>query len=157
MLLAAVLLGTAGCGEAEEPMGPAPRLDVAAEGIQLLPFAVRMNKLAHVVGRPLSDPMFETALSQSTALGAHDYARSLRPDRRWSARKMGVWVKSLLPVCTSDAFTSKYPDPIGAPDLLFEHAHGRSPTDVELEVLSSAGDPAHACLTVLTSLEFVSQ
>ena len=167
-----MLLSILGCGEpsAEVPTLVEPPLvprnvDLTTPDIQLQPFAVRMSKLAHVLQVPVDDPMFDTLYQQRFALGDHDYARALRPDRRWSSRKIGIWVKGLLPVCNAPAFAQRYPSVASSPEDLMVRAYGR-PADASdrmamRDVLDAAGvtadDDATVCLAVLSSLEFVAQ
>lgn len=147
-----------------EPPAP-PDVHLVASDIELQPFAVRMSKLAHVIERPVSDPLFDALVQQRFALGDHDYARALRPDRRWSARKIGIWVKGLLPICRSDRFAELYPAVANAPDALVLRAYGRPADAMDQmllsEVRASAGDGVEedtvVCLALLSSLEFVAQ
>ncbi len=145
---------------------PEPRnVELAAPEIQLQPFAVRMSKLAHVVGVPVDDPVFDTLNGQRFALGDHDYARALRPDRRWSARKISIWIKGLLPVCASSELRDRYPSLATSPEVFLEAAYGRTADAADLaavaEGLTAASGPADdemtVCLSVLSSLEFVTQ
>lgn len=159
LLLSACLAEPTHSGGAP-PIQP-DQLEVSVTELQVLPFGTRMSKLAHVLGRPIDDPLFDTLYQQRFALGDHDYARSLRPDRRWSARKIGIWIQGLLPVCTSERFTDLYPRVADDPGALITSAYGR-PADaadlLSIEEVAAGGelDPnTSVCLAILSSLEFV--
>jgi hypothetical protein len=147
-----------------EDARPTPNhIELAAPEIQLLPFTVRMSKLAYVLDRPVTDPLFDELVQQRFALGDHEYARALRPDGRWSARKMGIWVKGLLPLCESNRFAELYPAVATSPDALVYRAYGRLMDMTErmlifdiLQSMDGNVDTA-VCLALLSSLEFVAQ
>jgi hypothetical protein len=164
------LLLNLGCGQDAPPepvdaLRPPKHITLDAPEIQLLPFTMRLSKLSHVLERPISDPLFDTLIQQRFALGDHNYARALRPDRRWSARKMGIWIKSLLPICESDRFAELYPAVAESPDALVIRAYGRTADMADhmavFDILESMDADANAdvtvCLALLTSLEFVVQ
>ena len=139
-------------------------VDLSAPEIQVQPFSLRMSKLSHVMKLPLSDPLFSALYQQRYTLGDHDYARALRPDRRWSARKISVWIKGLLPVCESDRFKALYPAVAAAPDALIARAYGRPADALDSSAITDAlaggdgtNDDALVCLALLSSLEFVAQ
>jgi hypothetical protein len=168
--LATVLLAVLGGGCMAQPSGdknqqavPPERIQVAASELQLLPFTIRMNKLASVLELPADDPLFAPLFEQRYALGDHDYARALRPDRRWSGRKIGIWVRGLLPICRSARFTELYPAVADAPNALIVRAYGRPASDEELaslrEVETSGDLDRHTavCVAVLSALELVTQ
>lgn len=145
---------------------PTPDEVVAtAEELQLLPFSVRMDKLAYVLQVPVDDPLFDGLYAQRFALGDHDYARALRPDRRWSARKLAIWVRGLLPVCRSSRFAELYPFVADDPDALVLRAYGRLADELDhstiAEVRETSGTDldrhAAVCVAILSSLELVAQ
>ncbi|MCK6549029.1 hypothetical protein L6R52_24500 [Myxococcota bacterium] len=162
-------LSTAAClAQPFEVAVDVPEVDdvvAPAEELQLLPFMVRMEKLAHVLQVPVDDPLFEALYAQRFALGDHDYARALRPDRRWSTRKLAIWVRGLLPVCRSTRFAELYPDVADAPDELIVRAYGRLPDDLDHAMIAEVEEPggtdldrhAAVCVAVLSSLELVAQ
>ena len=134
---------------------------------QLLPFWVRMERVAAVVERPLDDPMFEELKANRLGLGDYDYASGVKPDRMWSPARMTLWAKSLRPVCASEAMHALYPDLATEPDqvvALASAAWGRPVTMEELsfEAPSLASLPQAnryevLCLSVLSSAELVIQ
>lgn len=140
-------------------------VEVGSGEIQVQPFSIRMSKLAHVLQRPADDSVFDALYQQRFALGDHDYSRAIRPDRRWSARKIGIWVKGLLPVCASDRFAELYPNVAAAPEPLILRAYGRPADALDQMALSEALGAAQGdidqdtavCLALLSSLEFVAQ
>ena len=144
---------------------PPKKVELASPDIQLLPFTTRLNKLAHVLDISVSDEMFDTLMQQRFALGDHEYARALRPDRRWSARKMGIWIKGLLPICESSRFTELYPAVSTTPDTFILNAYGRNAEPVDRMVIEDTlktmnDDGNHdrtVCVAMLSSLEFVAQ
>jgi hypothetical protein len=141
--------------------------DLATEQPQLLPFNVRLGRLAAVVGLPTSDPVFDLVRKNRTSLGDHDFANGQQPDRLWSASRMSLWVRSLKPVCGSKAMHEKYPSlPANLPALI-ENAFGRSASDDDrANVTAAVADASELsedvryqtiCLAVLSSAEFVVQ
>ena len=159
----------AACEDATGPMDAPPRVvprnvDLSSPEIQVQPFSLRMSKLGHVMQLPLSDPLFSELYQHRHSLGDHDYARALRPDRRWSARKIGIWVKGLLPVCESARFKSMYPAVAVAPDALIIRAYGRPADALDQAALADAlvassgdNDDTLVCIALLSSLEFVAR
>lgn len=141
--------------------------DLAIEQPQLLPFNVRIGRVAAVVGLPTTDPVFELLRKNRTGLGDHDFANGQQPDRLWTASRMALWVRSLKPVCASKAMRDRYPSlPADLPALV-ENAFGRPATDddraIVTEALASATELDEAtryeiaCLALLSSAEFVVQ
>ena len=151
----------------QAPVGPAPvkTVDLAPPEIELLPFAVRLNKLAHVFETSVEDEMFDELMQHRYALGDHNYARALRPDKRWSARKMGLWIRSLLPICGSDKLSELYPALTSNPDGFILSAYGRAADagdqaileDFMLQSAMGAESEKTYCLAVLSSVEFVAR
>lgn len=145
----------------EEPEGP---FSVPSDEARLLPFPVRMQNLAHVVGQDLEHPMFLELYELRFQLGDHDYASGVASDLRWSAERMQYWVRGLKPVCTSAEMQQTYPDLLTDPRPLMRSAWGHEPADDEVEAildLQSGELPPEdlymvTCAAVLTSLDFVS-
>lgn len=178
LLAAAVLAGctgdieTFGSADREQSSGqdePATNeaFDLATEQPQLLPFSVRMSRLAAVVGVPTTDPVFDLVRKNRTSLGDHDFANGQQPDRLWSSSRMAAWVRSLKPVCSSAAMRTRYPAlPKDLPALI-ENAFGRPASDddranieaaiADASELSEAVRYQTICLAVLSSAEFVVQ
>lgn len=154
-------------GPGEEGKVGSEALDLAAEQPQLLPFNVRLSRLAAVVGVPTTDPIFDTVRKNRTNLGDHDFANGQQPDRLWSSSRMSLWVRSLKPVCASAAMKDRYPSlPANMPAMI-DNAFGRPATDedkanVEAALADAADLPEAtryqiACLAILSSAEFVVQ
>lgn len=146
---------------AEEPENP---FNVPTDEARLLPFPVRMQNLAHVVGQDLSHPMFLELYELRYQLGDHDYASGVASDLRWSAERMQYWVRGLKPVCTSTEMQAAYPDLLTDPRPLMRSAWGHEPAADEVEAvldLQGGSLPPEdlymvSCAAVLTSLDFVS-
>lgn len=151
--------------EARKPHGPA--LDLEREQIVLLPFQVRLNKLAAVAGVPATDPIFEQVVAQRFELGDHNYAQSIRPDLSWSAQRMSRWVRSIKPICASQAMRARFPTLPEHMNELVIAAYGREAGEDDLqlveEVLAEVPLQDEAtryqtlCLAILSSTEFVAQ
>lgn len=151
---------------APAPIAPPNGFTVPAQAPQLLPFSVRLQRVAAVAGVPTSDPLLAALRANRTELGDHDYANSVKTDLGWTALKMSVWVRSVQPVCQSDAMRRRYADlPANLPQLV-EAAFGRAATaqdtaDVQASLngltLSPAARYQTLCLAVLSSMEFVAQ
>lgn len=147
---------------AEEPTSN-EAFDLATEQPQLLPFNVRLARLAAVVGVPATDPIFDAVRKNRTSLGDHDFANGQQPDRLWSASRMSLWVRSLKPVCASKAMRDAYPALPGSLPLLVENAFGRSINDEDRASVAVADELAEdvryqtICLAILSSAEFVVQ
>jgi hypothetical protein len=166
---------TFGGGESTKTEAPPPAegivdheaFDLSTEQPQLLPFNVRFSRLAAVVGVPATDPIFDLVRKNRTSLGDHDFANGQQPDRLWSSSRMALWVRSLKPVCASEAMKTRYPAlPADLPALI-ENAFGRPANDEDRAMVGDAlADAAElpeatryqiACLAVLSSAEFVVQ
>lgn len=148
------------------PATPHAVFTVPTQAPQLLPFSVRLQRVAAVAGVPTGDPLLATLRANRTELGDHDYANSVKTDLGWTALKMSVWVRSVQPVCQSDAMRRRFADlPANLPQLV-EAAYGRAATaqdtaDVQASLTGLTLSPAarynSLCLAVLSSMEFVAQ
>ncbi|MEZ0314437.1 MAG: hypothetical protein ACAI38_21930 [Myxococcota bacterium] len=142
-----------------------PAYTQAAVQVRLLPFSVRLAKVAAVVGKSTSDAMFAELLSRRYQLGDYDFANGLVADTQWSASRMSNWVDSLKPVCASADMAQRFPDLSGRDlDGFYKAATGRTLTQDEIAVfgdvlngLTGEERDATTCLAVLSSLEFVAQ
>jgi hypothetical protein len=163
----AIALSSAGCensidGSGDEP----PAFTVPRDRVVLLPFRVRLARVAQVLGAGTDAPELELMRASATALGDHDYAAGIKPNLQWSASRMASWVRALEPVCASDAFRARYPAlPAGADDLIAA-AWGRAATADDLAAIEDGltGLPIDdaerytaTCLAVLSALEMVAQ
>ena len=133
---------------------------------QVLPFAVRFSRLRAVTGAQADDPMFTTLLESRTSLGDYDFASGVQPDTSWTALRITHWVTALKPICGSMAMKQRYPDlPMNLGSFI-EAAYGRAMTAADLQAVNDVIAPLTltaeerrdgVCLTVLSSMEFVSQ
>ncbi len=155
--------------------GPVPVVPVArvrterafvpsVDRVALLPFQVRLNRVAAVAGVPTSDPMFAQLEARRLDLGAHDFGANVAPDLTWSAQRMATWVQALFPVCDDPRMKTRYPDWRTGLDPFSRAAWGRASTAEDLQLLDEviAEEPTAArwrasCLSLLSSLELVSQ
>jgi hypothetical protein len=134
--------------------------------IKLLPFSIRMTRIAAVTGLPLTDPAFNTLRENRLLLGDHDYANAKPPQESWSAARLTTWVESVRPVCQTQAVQTRYsPMPAKIPALV-DAAYGRAVLPEDTASLSDGVKglnltPAKIvetmCISVLSSLEFVAQ
>lgn len=62
------------------PAPERPEVLLPVERLQLLPFEVRLKRLAAAVELPVTDAVFNTLRSRATDLGAHDFANGVAPD-----------------------------------------------------------------------------
>lgn len=139
--------------------------EVPATNILVLPFAVRLEKVAAVAGVPVADPLLNSLRDNRVSLGDYDFANSRQPDKTWTALKVADWVRAIKPVCASPQMHAKYsalPDKLPA---FVEAAYGRAatPDDTAAVTSSEMGLPTSAtryetiCVAMLSSLEFVAQ
>lgn len=168
-----------------QPMAPAAAAPVAPledpftlsrTSIQLLPFSVRLAKVAAIVGLPTSHPLLAPLREARVALGDHDYAHGIPADRSWSAAKLTAWVGAVRPICGSSEFKARYPalDPSGpaiggegALNALIEAAYGRAAEEDDRAQIAAAlaelpnqtpeAQSEAVCLAILSSLEMVAQ
>jgi hypothetical protein len=158
-------LAPGGGGQAqEEPIGDA--FTLRRDDVELLPFSVRLRRVADVAGVGIDDPILERLRSRRISLGDHDFANGVAPDRTWTAAKLAAWVEALEPVCASDAVRTRYAALDRDVGPLVQAAYGRRPTpddqaDVDAAFEGTSPTPEQraqtVCLAVLSSLEFVSQ
>lgn len=155
-----------GDGDLEDPES-GPAFGVPDGQPQLLPFWVRLERVAHVAGVTTDDPLLADLRTNRLALGDYDYASGVKPDRMWSPARMALWAKSLKPVCSSPFMREQYPaldeSPANAASLA-SIAWGRDVAPEELTVDSAALATLDAtsryettCLAILSSAEFVIQ
>lgn len=141
-----------------------PGFTLQREEVRLLPFHIRLAKLATLTGLATDDPLFDRLLSSRYDLGDHNYGQNVGPDLSWNASKIALWVRAIQPICTSEAMAMRYDLPQDTSALLAA-AYGRSPEADELvdfeavqqQNLDEAGQYEAICLAVLTSSEFVAQ
>lgn len=142
---------------------PPPAFTLPREYAQLLPFHVRIKKLSAVSGLASNDPAFDAVWRNRYALGDHNYGQGIGADLTWSAAKMSTWVKSVKPVCASQAIQSRFPALPEDVNELTLAAYGREVNQDDLELIDAAVAPSTSpeqryeaiCLAVLSSMEFV--
>lgn len=181
----AVLLASGaliGCGSDEDPRSltradsptspdeskvePPQAAFTYAADLALLPFDVRLAKVAEVAGVSPDDPALAALRERRFELGDHDHSKGVKPDLTWSSARIGTWVKALKPVCKSTAMRTRYPAlPQHLGDLVLA-AYGRHVTEedrtaVQETVVATALDSESqyqlVCLAILSSLEFVAR
>ncbi len=149
----------------DEPEPAEDPFEVPSHEVRLLPFGVRMNNLANLIGVEQDHFIFDELLVRRTLLGDHDYANGVAPDLSWSPTKMSAWVKGLKPVCNSAQWLAAYPNLSTDPAPLLREVLAREP-DAEVlaayqELATNAGSTVSAdeltCLAALSSLDFVAQ
>ena len=151
--------------ETTDPGSIGPAFSFERSNVRLLPFHVRMNKLATVTGLPTTDPVFSELRANRYVLGDHNYGENIGADLNWNASKMGIWVESIQPVCASEAMAQRYPSlPENLSDLwLTAYSREMEPGEadpilaIDVSNLDEAGRYETFCVAVLTSAEFVAQ
>jgi hypothetical protein len=132
----------------------------------LLPFRVRLSKVATVLGVPISDAALADLRTNHLDLGDFDFANGIRADTSWSPALMTLWVRSLRPVCASPAMKARYPALPADLGKLVTAAHGRAAEDADTTLVNEAlagmplDEPSRyqaICLALLSSAEFVSR
>lgn len=149
----------------DEPSEDEDPFELPGTEARLLPFHVRMTNLANIVGVEKHHFIFDDLYTRRIQLGDHDFSGNIAADLAWNAQKMGVWVKSLEPVCTSIQFRERYPNISADPTPLLQQVMARDPEVEELEgyaaAIAGAPDTTTAdlltCYAALSSLEFVAQ
>lgn len=137
-----------------------------ANEVTLLPFKVRLAKVATVAGVPITDPILQGLRDARYSLGDYDFANSQKPDSTWTALRISDWVRAIKPVCASSQVKARFASlPADLPALI-SAAHGRTATAAEKAAvdenllgltLSDSERYEAVCLSVLSSLEFLAQ
>jgi hypothetical protein len=134
--------------------------------IALLPFDVRLEKVARVAGLQVTDPLLDPLRARRLELGDHDFASGVKPDTSWTSSRLATWVKALRPVCASSRMRERYPAlPEKLDDMVLaaygRHATAQDRASVDQVLGGSPGDDQAryevVCLAVLSSLEFVAR
>ena len=173
-LLSSVLL-FAGCegfasdfprtsGSAPEKVIERPSVTLPSAQLKLLPFDVRLRRIADAVGVSVDDKVFDVAKKNRLALGAHDFANGTAPDLKWNSQRMASWMEAMLPVCRDSRVRSNLGDwKQGGVEKFIQSAFGRPSTADDLDDLSAplavAGDDGWVltCLTLGSSAEAMLQ
>ncbi len=144
----------------------APAFTLPRDLLALLPFKVRLAKVATVAGLAETDPALSELKANRLDLGDFDLANGIRADRAWTPSRITLWVRSLRPVCNSSQMKALYPSLPADLDKLLVAAHGRPPTPEDSALIAEAlaaapvddaGRYLVVCLAVLSSAEFVSR
>lgn len=137
-----------------------------ADAVTLLPFAVRLEKVASVVGVPVSDPVLQPLRDARAQLGDYDFANSRKPDYTWTALRISDWVRAVKPICGSQQMRSRFTALPDALPQLIDAAYGRAisaddraAVDAGLMglTLDEGARYEAVCLSVMSSLEFLAQ
>lgn len=148
-----------------EPAEVGPAFVIPREQLAVLPFSVRLAKVAKVAGVGVAHPLLQNLRAARLELGDGDYASGIRPDKSWTAGKLTTWIKALRPVCRSPELKARFTLPLDL-DALIMTAHGRWADDLDSQliseelatyVLTADEQQELVCLTVLSSTEFVSR
>ena len=146
--------------------GDPPAFEVPKNQVELLPFRVRLARIAQVAGVTTDDPMLTEMRDRAAELGDHDFATGVRPNLAWTAARMSTWIKVLKPVCSNEAFRARYPAMGEDPSALIAAAWGRPATEADLADIEAALDGVaidseeriqSVCFAVLSSVELVAQ
>ena len=68
---------------------------------ELVPFQMRVRRIANALGVQVDNPMFATMYKNNLKLGDYDYANGALPDGSWNANRIAAWMIALKPVCAS--------------------------------------------------------
>ena len=79
--------------------GPLTTDTLAVRTPELLPFSVRLRKLAYAFDIDLQDARLDPYQTQNTQLGDHNYALGVSADGAWSASKILAWSTVTLDLC----------------------------------------------------------
>lgn len=143
------------------PAPERPEVLLPVERLQLLPFEVRMKRLAAAVELPANDAVFSSLRTRATDLGAHDFANGVAPDLAWTAGRIATWVEGVLPVCADARVRSRYANWSTSLDAFSLKAWGRTATtDDRADVVPAQGlTDAEAwratCVSLLSSAELL--
>jgi hypothetical protein len=143
-----------------------PAFESGRASVELLPFAVRLSRVAQVLAVTTDDPALGEMRDRHLELGDHDFATGVRPNLTWTSSRMSAWVSTLIPVCQSQAMRTRFPTLPGDAGGLMAAAYGRTATDQDLDAIDEAladvpiDDEERymaTCLAILSSVEFVAR
>lgn len=157
--------GASGTGGSTGTMSKGAPFSVRIGEPELLPFDVRVRRIANVLKVPVTSPMFADIMAKNVQLGDYDHAAGALPDNLWLARRIATWADGLTPVCNSTEMKALFPAlPDNVPQLI-KAAWGRNATDEEVAEIKAAvteaalPDPAQSyeatCMAVFSAAEFV--
>ncbi len=133
--------------------------------IELLPFRIRLARLASVLDVAVDAPELERLRARAIDLGDYDFSAGVPPDLSWSASRITAWVGAIEPVCDSVTMKARFPALPAMADQLIEAAWGRAATADDLaaveEGLATISDENErykaSCLAILSALELVAR
>ncbi|HUS64630.1 MAG TPA: hypothetical protein VMZ28_08820 [Kofleriaceae bacterium] len=143
-----------------------PAFESGKNAVELLPYGVRLARVAGVLGVTTDDPALAEMRERHLELGDHDFASGVRPNLTWTSSRMSSWVAALMPVCQSEAMRALYPALPADADDLMAAAYGRPATADDLAAIDEglADVPLDdeerymaTCLAILSSAEFVAK
>lgn len=143
------------------PAPERPEVLLPVERLQLLPFEVRVKRLAAAVELPANDAVFSALRARATDLGAHDFANGVAPDLAWTAGRIATWVEAVLPVCADARVRSRYANWSTSLDAFALKAWGRAATNedrtdvVPTPGLTDAEAWRATCVSLLSSVELL--
>ncbi len=133
----------------------------------LLPFDVRLKRIADVAGVATSDAMLSELRARRIDLGAHDFGSNVAPDLSWSAQRMTIWVQAIAPICDNATFKGRFSDWSDGLKTFAPLAWGRKADAADLAHLEQTIAEAKTdskesqwratCLLLLSSSELVAQ
>lgn len=150
----------------EAPATIKPAITIERQSVRLLPFKVRLNKLSQVIELPQEDPVFDSIKASRYELGDFNHAQGIRPDLTWGASKMGLWVKSIKPICAHPNMRQRFPTLPEHLNELILSAYGREADEQDLIAVEDIVQDASLdeatryqtlCLATLSSMEFIAQ
>lgn len=156
--------GTAGTTSTAPMEAPGTPFKVSNTKPELIPFEMRLRRIASALGVTAENPMFAEMHKNHLRLGDYDFANGALPDGSWNANRISAWVAALKPVCASPEMKAKYPAlPEGLPALIraaWGHPPSAEDTAEFADALAAAGvDAAVAyettCMAVFSAAEFV--
>jgi hypothetical protein len=131
---------------------------------ELVPFEMRLRRIANTLGVAIDHPMFADMNKNSLKLGDYDYANGALPDGSWNANRIAAWLLALKPVCNSPEMKAKYPTLPGSLPGLIRAAWGHVPSaddtaDFQNAIAATGADAdvnyESTCMAVFTAAEFV--
>ena len=131
---------------------------------ELVPFDMRLRRIASAIGVQADNVMFATMRKNSLKLGDYDYANGALPDGSWNANRISAWITALKPVCSSPEMQAKYPAlPENLPQLVraaWGHLPSAQDTADFTDAIAASGTDAavtyeSTCMAVFTAAEFV--
>lgn len=145
------------------PSVPADLSFAMSISIEPLPFRVRLAKLANILGSSTS-PSLSQIQQNNLLLGDYDYYQGVIPKYSFETNDMKTWMTSVEPICGSTELSSKYAWPTGA-GAFAQAALGRPLNATETSVVQDVNGLSTTaaekfkvfCITLLTSLEFISK